>query len=116
MNNYKHDFGKRFRAFRKAAGLTQKEVAEKLGYSSHVAIFKIENGRQDVPISLVPKICQVLQCDPLQLLGIHDDYSAPHPEGSNIMERIDKLPASKRNELVNIVDILIKGVEDKENG
>ena len=33
MNNYKHDFGKRFRAFRKAAGLTQKEVAEKLGIS-----------------------------------------------------------------------------------
>lgn len=116
MSNYKHDFGKRFRAYREAAGLTQKEVAEKLGYSSHVAIFKIETGRQDVSIEKIPAICQVLHCDPLSLLGLHNDHSAPHPEGANIMERIDKLPASQRNELVKTVDILVKGMEQQENG
>lgn len=116
MNNYKHDFGKRFKSFRLNAGLTQKEAARLLGYESHVTIYKIENGKQDVYIDKIPAICKAFNCSPLDLLGIHEDYSAPHPEGSNIMERIDKLPASKRNELVNIVDILIKGVEDKEDG
>ena len=112
MDNYKHDFGKRFKAYRQNAGLTQKETAKLLGYASHVAVFKIENGRQDVPISLVPKICKIFNCSPLDLLGLHADYSAPHPEGAIIMERIDSLPASQRNDLVKTVEILVKGMEN----
>lgn len=116
MENYKHDFGKRFKAYRLNAGLTQTETAKLLGYSSHVAVYKIENGRQDVPISLVPRICQIFHCDPIELLGIHADYSIVHPEGANIMERIDSLPAAQRNALVNTVDILVKGMEQQNNG
>ena len=115
MGNYKHDFGKRFKAYRNRAGLTQKETAELLGYETHVAIYKIENGRQDVSISKIPRICQIFNCNPLDLLGIHDDNTPANPEGSDIMARIDKLPAAQRNELVKTVDILVTGMEKKED-
>ena len=116
MGNYKHDFGKRFKAYRLNAGLTQKETAELLGYESHVAIYKIENGRQDVSISKIPAICKIFHCNPIELLGMHDDNTPAHPEGANIMERIDRLPAAQRNALVNTVDILVKGMEQQDNG
>ena len=112
MDNYRHDFGKRFKSFRLNAGLTQKDTAKLLGYASHVAIYKIENGRQDVSIDKIPTICRIFNCDPISLLGLREDYTAPSPEGSNIMARIDSLPAAKRNELVKTVDILVKGMEE----
>lgn len=115
MENYRHEFGKRFKAFRLNAGLTQKETAKLLGYASHVAIFKIENGRQDVSVDKIPAICRIFNCDPIALLGLHEDYSPANPEGSNIMARIDSLPAAQRNELVKTVDILVKGMEKKED-
>lgn len=115
MENYKHEFGKRFKAYRKNAGLTQLETARLLGYASHVAIYKIENGRQDVSIDKIPAICKIFNCNPLDLLGIHPDLSIAHPEGANIMERIDSLPAAQRNALVNTVEILVKGME-QNNG
>lgn len=114
MDNYRHEFGKRFKAFRLNAGLTQKETAKLLGYASHVAIFKIENGRQDVSIDKIPTICRIFNCDPITLLGLHSDNTPANPEGANIMARIDKLPAAQRNELVKTVDILVKGMEKKD--
>lgn len=114
MDNYKHDFGKRFKAFRLNAGLTQKEAAKLIGYESHVTIYKIENGKQDVYIDKIPAICKAFHCNPIDLLGIHEDYSSVHPEGSNIMAEIDKLPAAKRNELVKIVEILVRGTKEDQ--
>ena len=115
MGNYKHDFGKRFKAYRRRAGLTQKETAELLGYESHVAIYKIENGRQDVSISKIPTMCKIFNCSPIDLLGLHADYSAPHPEDAIIMEKIDSLPAAQRNDLVKTVEILVKGMENGDS-
>lgn len=116
MGNYKYEFGKRFKAYRLRAGLTQKETAALLGYESHVAIYKIENGRMDVSINKIPLICQAFHCDPLALLGIHEDLSIAHPEGSTIMEKIDSLPAAQRNDLVKTVEILVEGMKKKEGG
>lgn len=116
MGNYKYEFGKRFKAYRLNAGLTQKEVADLLGYSSHVPIFKIENGRMDLSIDKIPIICKAFGCDPLALLGIHEDLSIAHPEGSTIMEKIDSLPAAQRNDLVKTVEILVEGMKKKEGG
>ena len=112
MSNYRHDFGKRFKAYRLNAGLTQKETAKLLGYESHVAIYKIENGRQDVAITKLPAICKAFNCNPIDLLGLHEDFSAAHPEGANLMEKIDSLPAAQRNQLVNTVEILVKGMQE----
>ena len=116
MGNYRYEFGQRFKAYRLRAGLTQKETAQLLGYESHVAIYKIENGKQDVYINKIPLICKAFHCSPIDLLGIHADYSLANPEGSTIMEKIDSLPAAQRNDLVKTVEILVEGMKQKEGG
>lgn len=112
MDNYNYDFAKRFQHFRKRAGLTQKEAAEALGYSSHGSIYKIENGRQEVPITMIPKICEVFKCNPLELIGMKEDYTISSPEGGILMERIGNLPAASRHRLVDMVEIMVKGMEE----
>ena len=51
--------GKRISKFRKAKGLTQEELASRLGVSSQ-AVSKWENDASCPDISLLPQLCQVL--------------------------------------------------------
>ena len=65
--------GGRIKEYRKAAGLTQKELAEKVGYTSNSTINKIELGKNDVPIEKIKTIAAVLNVDPALILGLGDD-------------------------------------------
>lgn len=110
-------FGQRFKFLRQRAGLTQKEVADKLGYGTHTSVLKIERGRQDIPITQIPAICKALQCTPFELLGLRPegDYLVDMtPQASTMIEKINQLPAAQRNQLAKTVDILIKGMEGGE--
>ena len=111
-------FGQRFKYLRQRAGLTQKEVAARLGYNTHTTIFKIETGRQEIPITMVPAVCKALSCSPFELLGLRpegDILIAVDPQTETLMERINRLPATQRHQLEATVDILIKGMEKKED-
>ena len=110
-------FGQRFKYLRQRAGLSQKEVAEKLGYTTHSSIFKIEAGKQELPITMVPAICKALSCTPFELLGLRpegDILIQTEPGIETLIERINKLPASQRHQLEHTVDLLIKGMEGME--
>ena len=110
-------FGQRFKYLRQRAGLTQKEVAEKLGYTTHTSIFKIETGKQEIPITMVPAICTALNCTPFELLGIRpegDILIKADPGTETLMERINALPASQRHYLEHTVEMIIKGMEGSE--
>ncbi len=113
-------FAQRFAYLRKRAGLTQKEVADRLGYATHTSIFKIEAGKQEVPITQIPAICKVLRCTPLELLGLKSegDYViAADPESETLFERVQALPAAQRNQLKQTIDLLITGMEEgQKNG
>lgn len=65
--------GSRIKEYRKAAGMTQKELAEKAGYTSNSTINKIELGKNDVPIEKIRTIAAVLNVDPALILGLGDD-------------------------------------------
>ena len=100
---------------RHRAGLTQKEVAARLGFSTHVSIFKIENGKQEIPITMVPDVCKALSCTPFELLGLKpegDMLVQIDPETETLIERVNKLPAGQRHQLEATIDILIKGMEE----
>lgn len=110
-------FGLRLKSLRQRAGLTQSQLAQKLGYTTHSAILKIEQGRQDVPITQLPALCKALNCTPMELLGLRPegDYLVDiTPESGTIMERINQLPAARRNELQKTLEILIKGMEGEK--
>jgi repressor LexA len=54
---------------RKELGLTQEELARKMGYKSKSTINKIELGRNDIPQSKIAKFAEVLDTTPGRLMG-----------------------------------------------
>ena len=60
--------GEKIRNRRSELGMTQKELAEKVGYASKVSITNIENKR-DIPMKKLKPICDALEIDVWDLMG-----------------------------------------------
>ena len=67
--DYMTEIGKNIMRRRKEIGLTQEELALKLGYKSKSTINKIELGINDLPQSKVIKFAEALQTTPSYLMG-----------------------------------------------
>lgn len=59
MNSIKEEIAKNLAFYRKRAGLTQKELAEKLGLS-HNSISSWENGKNSIDIETLFEVCEIL--------------------------------------------------------
>ena len=57
---------------RKRLGLTQEELAKRLGYKSKSTINKIELGINDIPQSKIVKFAEALGTTPAELMGWDD--------------------------------------------
>ena len=60
---YLKNVGKRIRKVRIVRGLSQDELAKRCGYKSRSAINKIETGINDIPISKIKIIAEILNID-----------------------------------------------------
>jgi transcriptional regulator with XRE-family HTH domain len=60
-------FGENVRRYRRFNGMTQAELAIKLGYKNKASIGKIENGDADVPLSMAQRIADALNVDIMAL-------------------------------------------------
>lgn len=69
-------FGERILKLRTEKGMTQDELAQKLGYKSRSSIAKIENGVRDVPRSQIVELAKALGTTPSVLMGWEDDKPA----------------------------------------
>lgn len=63
------DIGKRIRAKREQMGMTQEQLALKLGYKSKSSITKIENGTRDLRQKNIKVIADALETTPGYLMG-----------------------------------------------
>ena len=63
------EIGKNIAARRKELGMTQEELAQKMGYKSKTTINKIELGKNDIPQSKISMFSKVLGITPGQLMG-----------------------------------------------
>lgn len=61
--------GKKIKEMREKEGLSQKDLAEKLGYESSTAISLIESGDRKVSVSDLEKIADILNKDIKYFLG-----------------------------------------------
>ena len=64
--------GERVEKLRKEKGMTQEELAKKLGYKSKSSVTHIENGR-DVPRQMVAALSEILETNPAYLMGWSDN-------------------------------------------
>lgn len=68
MDNKK--IGQRIKQVREALGMTQAELARRMGYSARSTINRIENGSQAFPMKKLDKFAQVLDVTPAYLIGL----------------------------------------------
>ncbi len=70
------EFGKRVRNRRIDLGMTQEELAKRVGYTSRSSINKIELGLVDLPQSKIASIANTLFTTPAFLLGWKDESTS----------------------------------------
>lgn len=88
---------KRIRQRREALGLSQEELANKMGYKSRSSINKIEMGENDIPQSKIKQFAIALDTTPAYLMGWEEDSKNPAtPKGyvngdKELTEYLDEL-------------------------
>ena len=71
------EFSTRLHLRRKELGLSQEELAQRMGYRSKSSITKLEKGINDLPQSKVEELAAALETTPAYLLGL--DTPCPPP-------------------------------------
>lgn len=80
--------GENIMRIRKEMGLTQEELAIKLGYKSKSTINKIELGINDIPQSKVVKFAKALNTTPAHLMGWEDEQKLKTDIAVDIVVRL----------------------------
>lgn len=99
MDNKK--IGQRIKQVREALGMTQAELARRMGYSARSTINRIENGSQAFPMKKLDKFAQVLDVTPAFLAGFTEKDI---PDGLNKEYYIDYILDSDNPEFKVLVE------------
>jgi transcriptional regulator with XRE-family HTH domain len=97
------NMGDRIKEVRKLRGLTQEELAQKLGLKDS-AIAKYESGRvENIKRSVISEMARVLECSPVYLLCLDEDN--------------DSLPANKTSvfDVSNVEKEIIKAYRQADS-
>lgn len=111
----KINLGKRIKEFRKIRGLTQKQLAEKLGVTT-ITIQNYENNRREPNIETLNKIADVLNVTINDLIG--DDFIIGASEKGITIKSLQEIQERVIKDLISycaIKDIDISLVGDEEN-
>ena len=68
--------GERIKVYRNKQGLSQRDLADKMGYSNHATIARIESGEVDIPYSRILQFSEVLNVPVGVIMGIDEDYQS----------------------------------------
>lgn len=96
--------GQRIKEKRKEAGLTQEQLAERLGISQ-VYASQIERGVEEPNLQMLEQICITLDC-PLEYLIAGVIKGQKDYRECEIESLIEKTPEDIRNKIVDIIKIL----------
>ncbi len=103
---------KRIKKRREELGMSQDELAQKLGYKSRSTIAKIEKGENDITQSKIAAFAQALQTTPGNLMGLDsDDTSTVSPAAQKYQILLNFTPdLSEAVELYTSLDDGDRGV------
>lgn len=102
--------GKRIKRRREELGLTQVDLAKKMGYQDRSAISMVENDKRDITWENVCKYAKALNCSPSYLMKWED----PIPDDDlEILEEVYADPVL-RKKLMDFA-IKLKEIVDAEN-
>lgn len=93
-----YTIGKKVKAARKALGLTQKELAEKTGYTES-GISRVEKGEIDLPVSKIKVLSTTLRVPVDYLISDYLFQKEQDPA-----ELINSLPKDQREMILKLID------------
>jgi transcriptional regulator with XRE-family HTH domain len=101
--------GENILLMRKQLGLTQEELAKRMGYKSKSTINKIELGINDIPQSKIVQFAEVLGTTPAHLMGWDEEKIPPEEsqltEGEKVwMELYHQISNETRELLVDVAN------------
>lgn len=102
------DFGKRVAAARQQRGLTQRELAERIGVSLRMMEY-YERRADNVKSDVIKALAHALNVSTDDLLGVNTPKSKPGPK-SKLRKQIDKveqLPRSRQLFVAQVLDQLL---------
>jgi transcriptional regulator with XRE-family HTH domain len=107
MNNTTIRFGKRLAAIRKSRGLSQRDLAAKVGISNRmIAYYEAQNGNPPIPKLTV--LANALSVTTDELLG-NKPMRSNVPKNSRLWKRlqaVDSLPPKAQKQVVELVELL----------
>jgi transcriptional regulator with XRE-family HTH domain len=105
--------GQRLACLRKQRGLTQVQLAEKIGIiQALVSAYELDRLRLNA--DMLVRFTQALRVSADEILGLKKPKGNGHTPSLKVarrMKRIDSLPREKQRALLNTIDTLLKGVE-----
>jgi transcriptional regulator with XRE-family HTH domain len=107
------NFGKRLTALRRSAGLTQKQLGEKIGVSNRV-IHYYETETNYPPAHLIDPLAKALKVSTDELLGIKASKTKEAKPSMRIAQRLKKienLPPAQQKTLLKTIDTFIKAAQ-----
>ena len=109
-------FGKRLAELRKARGVTQRELAKKIGASQRRIAYYEDPNNKYIPADLLPAILKVLKVSADELLGIKDAKHQLDPDHAALwrkLKKITNLPRKDQKALLQVLDSLLKQNKSK---
>jgi len=111
MNFYRL-FGTKLSQARKAAGLTQEVLAERVGMS-RPSIANIERGNQQVPLHMLASFASVLGKKPCELLPEERSEQETERLPKKLIEQLEALPEDRRQWISRVVASGAKATKEK---
>lgn len=103
----------KLKSYRVKMGLTEAEVASKLGKSGNSYINRIENGPTKINIEILDELCSLYDIPPVELFDGTSSNVAQNKQPKGFFEKsvfrgVQKLEEDKREEIRNLLPILRK--------
>jgi putative transcriptional regulator len=106
--NQKSSFGKRLKSIRQARGLTQEELAERLGIERRM-VAHYENYAKFPSVDLIPKLAKALKVSVEELLGTKEFKDEDLAKNKNLMRRfcaVGNLPLRDQRTVFSLINAL----------
>lgn len=101
---------------RRELGLTQEELAKRMGYKSKSTINKIEMGINDIPQGKIVKFAEVLLTTPGHLMGWDEEDNSPEEpkltEGEKmLLDLFRRVPEDKQELVLQMIRVALGNQE-----
>ena len=99
--------GDKIRYYRELIGMSQDELARKVGYAGRSAVSRIESGKRDLTQSKVVQFAQALGVDPVELVDDREPTATPPAitEKQRLIEKVDRINDDQVDMYMKLMDM-----------